>query len=74
MPYPTNLQPLETLALPDALLNVKTVSAVTALSAASIYRKLAAKAFPAPIRMGQRCTRWRSGDVRNWIQAQQVAG
>ena len=67
------LQPLEAASLPDALLKIQTVATVTALSASSIFRKTAAGEFPAPIRLGARCTRWHAADVRDWMAAQ-VAG
>lgn len=63
-------QPLEAASLPSALLHIKTVEAVTGLSAATIYRKLAQRKFPAPIRLGQRCTRWLSSAVAAWVSAQ----
>lgn len=63
-------QPLDAVQLSDALLRVRTVSHATGLSVASLYRKLAAKEFPEPVRLGKRCTRWKAADVRAWIQAQ----
>ena len=63
-------QALEAASLPDALLKVQTVATVTALSASSIFRKTAAGEFPAPIRLGKRCTRWHAADVRAWLAAQ----
>lgn len=63
-------QPLDAAALPDALLKVQTVAAVTGLSASSIFRKLAARQFPEPVRLGARCTRWKSADLRAWMAAQ----
>ena len=69
------LQPLEAASLPDALLKIATVAAVTGLSASTIFRKLAADPpqFPEPVRLGTRCTRWKSASVRAWLAAQ-VAG
>lgn len=63
-------QPFEVMAVDGALLKVSTVGAVTGLSSSSIYRKLAAGEFPEPVRIGARCTRWRSADVRKWLAAQ----
>lgn len=63
-------QPLDAVQLSDALLRIRTVSYATGLSVASLYRKLAAKEFPEPVRLGKRCTRWKAADVRAWIQAQ----
>jgi len=66
-------QPLHALQLPDALLKMQTVTQAAGISPATIYRGVAAGTFPQPVRMGKRCTRWRSADVRAWIQAQGVA-
>lgn len=65
-------QPLHALQLADALLRIQTVAQATGLSDATIYRKLAAGQFPAPVRLGSRCTRWKAADVRAWIQSQGV--
>ena len=37
----------------------------------TLWRKVAAKEFPEPIRLSARVTAWRMGDVRAWIAAQQ---
>ena len=65
-------QPLEAASLPHALLKIQTVADITALSSSTIFRKLAADPpqFPAPVRLGKRCTRWRAADVRAWLAAQ----
>lgn len=63
-------QSLDALQLPDALLRIEIVRQATGLGDATIYRKLKAGAFPQPVRLGSRCTRWKAADVRAWIQAQ----
>jgi prophage regulatory protein len=63
-------QPIDALLIPDALLKMRTVNDVTGLSPATIYRKVAAGEFPAPIRLGSRCTRWRALAVRHWLATQ----
>ena len=65
-------QPLEAASLPDALLKIQTVAAITGLSPSTIFRKLAADPpqFPEPVRLGTRCTRWKSASVRAWLAAQ----
>ena len=65
-------QPLEAASLPDALLKIQTVAAITGLSPSTIFRKLAADPpqFPEPVRLGKRCTRWKSASVRAWLAAQ----
>lgn len=66
---PKNPQPIEAAALPGALLTARTVSAVLGLSVATIYR-LAAAGDLKPVRMGPRCTRWRSADVQAFMARQ----
>jgi prophage regulatory protein len=63
-------QPLEILALPNALLNVETVIAVVGVSRATIYRMMDNGTFPQPMKFGERCTRWRAVDVSAWLDAQ----
>ena len=67
---PPQPQPIHAASLPDALLRLQTVSAVAGLSAATIYRKVASGEFPQPVRLGLRCTRWKSGCVQSWLAAQ----
>ena len=69
-PHATPPQPIEAASHPNALLKIQTVSAVTGLSAATIYRKLAEDKFPCPVRLGSRCTRWKAGDLAAWLAAQ----
>lgn len=66
-------QPLQAAENPDALLTVQTVTAITGLSTSTLYRKMAARQFVAPVRMGARCTRFRAGDVTTWLRAQAAA-
>lgn len=54
----------------DALLKLALVIALTGLSGSSLYRKIAASQFPAPVRLGSRCSRWRAGDVNQWLRLQ----
>lgn len=66
-----HLQPISAAKLPNALLTIQTVCAVTGLDRKFIYRATAAKKFPAPVRIGcSRQMRWRSSDVNAWAAAQ----
>jgi len=66
-----SMQPLSAARLPDALLTIETVGAVTGLDRKFIHRATAAKNFPTPVRIGNsRQMRWRSADVKAWIAAQ----
>lgn len=63
-------QPLSAAQITDALLRLATVQAVVGLSKTTIYTLVARREFPQPIRLGIRCTRWRSGEVAAWLQGQ----
>jgi prophage regulatory protein len=71
--YKTPPQTLETAQDPDALLKPATTAQLSGLSIASLYRKAKTKDFPAPVKLGTRCTRWKAGEVRAWLKAQGVA-
>jgi prophage regulatory protein len=64
-------QPLEAIQVDDALLRLETVRAVTGLSRTTIYNRMSATppTFPQAIRQGKRCTRWRAGDIRAFLQS-----
>lgn len=66
-------QPLQTLEIPDALLKIQTVCAVTGQSESSVRRGVAAGTFPKPVKRGTRCTRWVAGSVSAWLQSQKTA-
>ena len=62
-------QTLLALHIPEALLRIQTVTALTGMSESTIYRRVAEKRFPAPIKDGLRCTRWVAGTVSQWLRA-----
>jgi prophage regulatory protein len=62
-------QPLHAAQITDALLKLATVQALTGLGKTTIYAKSATGELT-PIRMGKRCTRWRAGQVQQFLQAQ----
>ena len=64
----SSAQTIDALHIPEALLKIQTVKAVTGLSESSIRRKIAAGEFPAPITDGPRCSRWVAGQVTNWLK------
>jgi prophage regulatory protein len=49
-------------------LNVKQVTAMTGWSRSKILDAERAGNFPAAERRGQRCTRWRAGDLLEWLR------
>lgn len=62
------LQPLHAAQIADALLTLRTASAVAGLSIATLYRKSKSDpTFPKLVRMGKRCTRVRAADLTSWL-------
>lgn len=61
-----NPQPLGAASVPGALLDLRTVGAVTGLSRSTIYRLIGAENFPAGVRVSDRCRRWKSDEVAEW--------
>lgn len=67
---PHKAQPLDAANHPDAQLQVATVAALTGRGKSTLYSMVRAGTFPAPIKNGARCTRFRAGDVTAWLKAQ----
>lgn len=63
------LQTVHSLQIPEALLKIQTVIEVTGRSETTIRRLVAQGKFPAPVKDGNRCTRWVAGQVSNWLRA-----
>ena len=42
-------------------------------SAQTLWRKVAAKTFPPPVKLSSKVTAWNVRDIRNWISAQTQA-
>ena len=61
--------------LPQLVRNPKRPNLPTPLpfSAATLWRKVRAKSFPAPTKLGDAITAWKVSDVRAWLQAQAAA-
>ncbi len=59
--------PLQT---PQALLRLKVVEGIVGMSKSWIYEQIARGAFPEPIRLSVKCSRWRAADVAEWLSAQ----
>lgn len=64
------VQPLHAAQIADALLTLRTASAVAGMSPATLYRKSATDpTFPRLVRLGRRCTRIRAGDLTAWLSS-----
>ncbi len=62
------VQTLDSLKIPEALLKIQTVVAVTGDSESTIRRGVANGTFPAPVKNGTRCTRWVAADVVAYLR------
>ncbi len=66
-------QGVDALRIPEALLKIQTVVAVTGLSEPTIRRRIRSGDFPEPIRMGTRCSRWVALEVSDWLRGKAAA-
>jgi prophage regulatory protein len=55
------------------LLRMPTVMRLTGLGRSTIYRLVAARKFPSPVRLGPRAVAWRSSDLDQWSESRPVA-
>jgi prophage regulatory protein len=58
---------------PAVFLRMPTVVRLTGLGRSTIYRLIAEKAFPSPVRLGTRAVAWRRSDLEQWSEARPVA-
>lgn len=56
--------------MPQQFLRLPQLQARVPLSRATIYQRVAAGSFPAPIRIGPHAVAWLESDVEEWIAAQ----
>jgi predicted DNA-binding transcriptional regulator AlpA len=54
----------------DKLLTVRQVAALVTVSARKIWRDVAARTFPAPVKLGPKTTRWWESEVRQFLSGQ----
>jgi len=51
----------------ERLIRIEEVKRLTGLSTATLYRKMAAKDFPRPVRLGAVARAWPLSEVLDWI-------
>ena len=54
-------------------LRMPTVMRMTGLGRSTIYRLIADRKFPSPVRLGPRAVAWRRADLDQWSEARPVA-
>lgn len=57
----------------DPWLNLADVCAAVRFKKTAVYEMLKRGAFPAPVRVGPRCVRWRTSDVVRWMESHHAA-
>jgi prophage regulatory protein len=60
--------------LPDRFLRLPAVVEATGLSRATIYRMVAARRFPPPVRIGLQASGWSEAAVAAWIAERKADG
>jgi prophage regulatory protein len=55
------------------LLKLPVVIEKTGLGRSSIYAKVAAGEFPAPVRLSARAIAWRADAIENWVESRPTA-
>ncbi|WP_353391294.1 AlpA family phage regulatory protein [Brucella sp. NBRC 14130] len=50
------------------LLSLKEVVRITCIARATIYKKIKAGDFPAPLKISSTCVRWRSDEIDRWVE------
>lgn len=60
-------------AITPVFLRMPTVMRMTGLGRSTIYRLIAERKFPSPVRLGPRAVAWRRVDLDQWSEARPVA-
>ena len=55
------------------LLPLEEVLAIVGVSKSTLYKWINADIFPAPVRLGERVSRWREAEVAAWIESLPIA-
>lgn len=59
-------------SVPPVFLRMPTVMRLTGLGRSTIYRLIADRKFPSPVRLGPRAVAWRRSDLDQWSEARPV--
>lgn len=71
---PPKPQDLDIAYLPDALLKVTTVAAMIGCGRSTVWAWVKEGKFPPPKNWGRNMSRWRAGDVMEWIRQRDAGG
>lgn len=65
---PTGVLPVGLAPGQQAYYRLKDVMRITALSRATLYRRVAERRFPAPVHLGGRACGWRADQLQEWVR------
>ena len=57
----------------DRLLRIEDVLAIVGVSRSTLYVMMARNRFPRPVRVHERCVRWRESEVLEWVASRPTA-
>lgn len=66
---PSAQSPRNSDAVTPLLVRMPTVMRLTGLGRSTIYRMVAARKFPSPVRLGPRAVAWRQSDLDEWSES-----
>lgn len=55
------------------LIPLREVTRIAGISRSEVWRRVNAKSFPTPIKLGDHCTRWEKGEVIRWVSVRLAA-
>ena len=61
------MEPAHSDPLLERLIRIDEVKRLTGISTATLYRKISAKEFPRPVRLGVNARAWPLSEVQSWI-------
>lgn len=64
---------MDHLAFPATLLRLPDVMRITGLARSTIYKLIATRQFPGPLKLSRRAVAWTSTDIQKWITSRQRA-
>jgi prophage regulatory protein len=63
-----------TVSAPGRLMRGREVFSIVALSRTTVWRRVRAATFPAPVSLGTTRIAWRESDIAAWLAAQRPSG
>lgn len=57
----------------DRLLKIAEVKATISMGHTWIYEQIAAGKFPAPVKLSEKCSRWRESEIAAWMDRLETA-